>query len=524
MLKTFKISFVLRNAYKANGIIYWLKTLPIIKKLFPVSLYANNDLKTIVNIVSIFVEIAFIFIGKLIYLGLIFLSTMILNAPSYDSFIHIILFLSIIGSFLNTNLFNPTRDKFYGICIMRMDARKYVLTNYVYFLLKAFIGFLVFSLIFGRLSGMGIITCIAIPVLVVSVKLCYSALQLYINNKNKKINNENKLSIVLWITVAILLIAAFLPPYLGYAVNEMIFCILTGLMIIPGLFALSYIFKFKNYRWIYKELLRPDNFAARMTKEAVSEAQRLAVNKKISFDANQSSNKEGYQYFNELFMKRHTKLLTKSAKRITLACLLMFVLFVALSLLFPEIKAEQNDLLHSILPYFLFTMYLVNRGNTITQAMFMNCDHSMLSYRFYRQPKAILSLFVERLKYIIVINLMPASIIALGLPILLYISGGTDQPINYLLLFISILAMSVFFSVHTIVLYYLLQPYNIHLETKSFSYSIANLLTYFICYFAVGKQIPTLIFGTAISVFCIIYVVLAFGLAYKLAPKTFRLK
>lgn len=111
----------------------------------------------------------------------------------------------------------------------------------------------------------------------------------------------------------------------------------------------------------------------------------------------------------------------------------------------------------------------------------MNCDHSMLTYRFYRQPKAILSLFVERLKVIIVINLMPAFVIALGLPSLMFITGGTDKPINYFLLFISILAMSVFFSVHHIVLYYLLQPYNINLESKSFAYGIANFLTYFTC-------------------------------------------
>ena len=524
MLKTFKISFVLRNAYKTNGIIYRLKSLPLIKRLLPVSLYASHDLKTVVNIASIFMEISSIFIGKLIYLALIFLITKLFKTSPADSFAHIILFLTIIGSFLNTHLFNPTRDKFYGICIMRMDARRYVLSNYIYFLIKAFIGFLIFSLIFGGLNGMELLSCLAIPVLVVSSKLCYSAQVLFRNNKKKKANNENKPSAFLWVSIALLLVATFLPPYLGCAVSEKGLCIITMLIIIPGAFALNYILRFDNYRWIFKELLRPDNFAAIASKEAVTEAQRLTMQKHISIDPSQTSNKEGYKYFNELFMKRHTKLLTKSARRITLVCLLLLTILIGLSVFFPEIKADLNNLLQLMLPYFLFVMYLINRGATITQAMFMNCDHSMLPYRFYRQPKAILSLFLERLKYIIIINLMPASVIALGLPSLLFITGGTDQPINYFLLFISILAMSVFFSVHSIVLYYLFQPYNINLETKSFSYSIANLLTYFICYFAIGKKIPTLIFGTAISAFCIIYVVVAFGLAYKLAPKTFKLK
>lgn len=53
-------------------------------------------------------------------------------------------------------------------------------------------------------------------------------------------------------------------------------------------------------------------------------------------------------------------------------------------------------------------MYMMNRARAITQAMFVNCNHSMLTYRFYRQLKALLSLFMERLKYVIAINLMPA--------------------------------------------------------------------------------------------------------------------
>lgn len=524
MLKTFRISFVLRNAYKTNGIIYWLKSIPLIKKLLPISLYASHDLKSVVDIVSVLVEISSVFIGKLIYLALIFFSTKLLKTQQADSFTHVILFLTILGAYTNTNLFNPTKDKYYGICIMRMDARKYVVSNYLYFLLKAFLGFLVFSLVFGGFSGLGLIACLAVPILVVCLKLCFAAQELFTSNKKKKVNNENKPPKLLWITVALLLVLAFLPPYLGFAINEVIFCIFTGLVIVPAAFAMNYIMRFNNYRWMYKELLRPENFVAQIGREAATEAQRLSIRKKISIDSSQTSNKEGYQYFNELFMKRHSKLLTKSAKRISLICFLLLVILICLSVFSADIRATQNNLLHSILPYFLFVMYLINRGATITQAMFMNCDNSMLPYRFYRQPKAILSLFVERLKYIIIINLMPALIIALGLPSLLFITGGTDQPINYLLLFISILAMSVFFSVHSIVLYYIFQPYNINLETKSFSFSIANTLTYFICYFAIGKQIPTLIFGAAISVFCIVYVVLAFGLAYKLAPKTFRLK
>lgn len=67
--------------------------------------------------------------------------------------------------------------------------------------------------------------------------------------------------------------------------------------------------------------------------------------------------------------------------------------------------------------------------------------------------------------------------IALGLPMLLYMTGGTDELFNYAVLFVSIIAMSVFFSVHNMVLYYLLQPYNTNLES---AFGFIRLRLYFI--------------------------------------------
>ena len=176
------------------------------------------------------------------------------------------------------------------------------------------------------------------------------------------------------------------------------------------------------------------------------------------------------------------------------------------------------------LPYFVFIMYIINRGQVVTQAMFMNCDHSMLTYSFYKTPKSILSLFKERIKSVVAINLLPAIVIGLGLPVILYVTGGTDNIYNYLILFISIISMSVFFSVHHLVLYYLLQPYNISSETKSSTYSIASFLTYFICYEMLQLKLPTTYFGIAAICFAVVYSIVSLFIAYKLAPKTFRIR
>ena len=526
MFNTFLISYKLRNTYKTNGIIYRLKSIPLLKKLLPTSLYASSGLKIFANIVSSISEFFSIFIWKGLYLLLVFLAAIFFKSPSADNFAHILIFLTIIGGLINTSMFNPTKDKFYAIYIMRMDAKKYVLTDYLYFLLKTFIGFLAFSLIFGLLSGMSTLTYLLIPTYVIGVKLCFSAYSLYRFDKPPKNKKENSFSPLLVMSVILLLLAAFLPLFLGYSIKEEVFIILTLLIVIPTGFCLKYILSFDNYRWVYKELLQPDTMLTQSRQQSITQTQKETMQGNITADPIQTSKKTGYKYFNDIFIKRHSKLLTKTAKVFTIIAIAIYI--AVLVFLFTISDAEGfeglNKILHSSLPYFLFIMYIINRGEVITQAMFMNCDSSMLTYRFYRQPDAILSLFIERLKSIILINLMPASVIALALSSLLFITGGTNQPINYILIFVSIIMMSVFFSVHTIVLYYLLQPYNKELEAKSFPYSIVNTVTYILCYFAISLKIPTIIFCSAITAFCLIYVIIAFILAYRLAPKTFKLR
>ncbi len=523
MLKAFWASFRLRNTYKTNGIIWALKGIPLIKKLLPSSLYASRGLKIFANVIGGIWELVTAFSGKLLYLLILSLQLSSMKVSAPDGFVHMLIFTTIIGGFLNTYIFEPTKDKFYAIFIMRMDAKRYTLTNYFYFLLKMLVGFTVFSFLFGLPNGASVLTCLLIPVYVLCVKLCFTAFSLTDCKNKSKTYNENSFAPLVWVGVAVLLAVAALP-YFGIALQQTALWLLTAALILPAVFALRYILRFDAYRSVYKELLKPENYIGAAGTNAAGAAAQLALQKKITADFSQTSNKSGYTYFNELFMKRHARLLTRSAKRITVGAFLFFAASAVALKFFPGAHADVNKLCLNYLPYFLFVMYLINSGRTITQAMFMNCDHSMLAYRFYRQPKALLTLFIERLKYVIRINLMPAAVIALGLPLLLYITGGTQEPLNYAVLFISVIAMSVFFSVHSMVLYYLLQPYNVNLESKSATYGILNWVTYMVSYLAIQVHLPTLYFGAAVSAFCVLYVVVALILTYRLAPKTFKLR
>ena len=190
----------------------------------------------------------------------------------------------------------------------------------------------------------------------------------------------------------------------------------------------------------------------------------------------------------------------------------------------PGTKADINEMVMTWLPYFAFIMYLINRGTGFTQALFMNCDHSLLTYSFYKRPAFVLKLFRIRLREIIKVNAVPALVIGCGLAVILYVSGGTDNPLNYVVLVVTILAMSAFFSIHYLTVYYLLQPYTAGTEMKSGTYRIVMVLTYVVCYALINVRLPILVFGAMCIAFCVVYSIVASILVYKFAPLTFRLR
>ena len=153
-----------------------------------------------------------------------------------------------------------------------------------------------------------------------------------------------------------------------------------------------------------------------------------------------------------------------------------------------------------------------------------NYARHVLTYSFYKQPSFILRLFQIRLREIMKINAVPALVIGIGLALILFATGGTDNPLNYVVLVVSILCMSLFFSIHYLTIYYLLQPYNAGTELKSGTYRIVLSVTYVICFALMRLRMPIMIFGIMTIVFCVLYSIVASILVYRLAPKTFRLR
>ena len=157
----------------------------MIKRILPDALYKSKALKIFGIVISIIWEICSFFLGKLIYIAAMIFGMMSLYETNQTgAFITIFTLLTVAGAIMNTYMFNPTNDKYYAMFIMRMDAKKYTLSNYIYAIIKVIIGFMPFTILFGILANVPIAICIIMPIYVASAKIIFGAYSL--KNTRKK--------------------------------------------------------------------------------------------------------------------------------------------------------------------------------------------------------------------------------------------------------------------------------------------------------------------------------------------------
>lgn len=522
MNRTLKIAFSLKNTYRVNTILYSLKQIPLLKRILPQELYRDPDIKIFANIVSGIWEFIKAFLGKFLYflLMITLVAALYENGSQREIFLHIFVLLTLIGAWVNTYIFNPTKDKYYALILLGMDAKEYALVTYGYEMLKVLVAYLAFGLIFGSMRGLSVWQCLMLPFAAAGTKITVVAYSLWDYERTGIAVNGNQVGVMGWIFIGLALAAAYGLPVLGWTIPEPVSVVLLACGILLGAMSMRKVWTFQEYREVYQQILTQHMSQLEEARGAV----KRQSEKVIQIDSEVSSSRKGFEYLNEIFIRRHQKILWKSSKRIAAICL-GIVSVVILGIRFmPKFKGLVNEFVLMNLPYFVFIMYFVNRGTGFTNVLFMNCDHSLLTYSFYKRPECILKLFQIRLREIMKVNLLPAAVIGTGLALLLYLSGGTDEPLNYAMLIVSILCISMFFSVHYLTIYYLLQPYNAGTEIKSGTYRMVVMLTYFVCYGIMRLDMPTFVFGLGTIIFCVAYCVIACILVYKMAPKTFRLR
>ena len=65
-----------------------------------------------------------------------------MNVFNFRAMLQLLFFLSLGGAFFNTGMFDPSKDKYYAVILMKMDGREFVLSQYLYTLFRHYVGYM----------------------------------------------------------------------------------------------------------------------------------------------------------------------------------------------------------------------------------------------------------------------------------------------------------------------------------------------------------------------------------------------
>jgi|GEM_PF-575429 len=557
---TFLINLRLRSAYLKNQRFYRWRTLPLIGRLFPQSIYGNNGLSIFFLILGLMRALFTTLIKPALYLFILYtaacavsdggfiadnpveagvIDASMVNAPAGLSaaavFLHMLVCLTFVGGVLNNGFLITSEETGYAVLLLHMDPRKYAVSEMLIKCTEVCSGTLLTFLWMRLIAGVSLINALLFPVVIFEVKLLCAAGELKVNDMYKA-DPKKRVTAQAWYIFAVFMfgiVTALLSIrfadyiHIRFVLPLGTIPVAALVLIIPTVLAYLYLNSYKDYYTLYKQILSNESGDNVQTAE-VTGASEVLSSKALKEDIEKygightSSNKNGLAYFNEIFVRRHMSLLTKPAMRVSVVALVMGVLACILVCVNQDIARGASNLIRDSIMVFPFLMYFINKGESITRAMFVNCDSSMLHLRFYRQPATVLKLFVMRLKTVILINMIPTAIISLSLACISILSGMTSREAVYA--FAAIIFMGIFFSIHYLGMYYLLQPYTIGIDTLSKPYSIVRMVVYLVIYESMNAEVSLSMAAPVIVIFTVIYTAVISVLIWKFAPKTFRLR
>lgn len=535
MIRTFISSFNVSYAESANTFIHFLKRVPLIGKKVPDSLYKETKAKIVIGIISQILGVIWSILKKGLYLALmIVLPAYFMSKGTglfFTKFLHMFFFLNIIyGPIMNSVVFDyVNRSAFNMITLMRADAREYYISAMIYKYITNFIYFIFPMIIAGRIVGFSPIKALTMLVLLTSVRFMGECFNIFIYIKmGKVLSKQNTFTLVF---IVIILLLAYVLPFLDLYINlePILFngFVVLGVLIL-GAASLLYLWNYKSYTVIAKELLTKENlfdinaFESDMTFGDVKLKEDKISKEELSSKLYQG--KIGYEYLNAIFFKRHRKMLINPIKMRVIIIAVGFLATSAFVIFMPDIKEGVFSAVLKSTPLLLFSMYMLSTGEKICKAMFYNCDLSLLRYGYYREPKTILLNFTIRLKFTVLLNIIPALALCVSIAGVLIVAGFGAKLISAVPLFLCILCLACFFSIHNLFMYYAIQPYTAQLTIKSPLYKLINFIVYIVSYACLQIKTSSNIFTVVVIAVTIIYMAVALILTYKVAPKTFKLK
>ena len=573
----------LRYIIGYNGFIFRLKTIPLIGNALPDRLYGSAVIKAFVIAYRFIIELSKMFIGKIAMMVFLFFTAVLINdnlfldnqdkidmpaAPeNMKAYLLISGFLLIAyaGMLFNINLFKFSTEKWYSVFMLRMDAKTLDHSLFAFDLIKLFIGYLAAAAVMGPLLSFPLWAWASIPPLAVLLKLAGSGIQiaLYKAKKKRQLKKAEPKPVYIsgnYAIKSIWLFIVYIPAFAALVSGNLPSGkIVAGVTIILALLGFWGICEIRSFDTVmHRKVLIEEKEANKIMVEAFKgnkeKKQITRVKSKSAVKIKASSDKRGFEFFNDLFFKRYRSSLSVNSA----AGCIFFGLITVMAILgiiynyyydhgtSATIKLITGNLTgyapkHNLFGSkdaaeavsFFFTSYMTpaalilfsfNTGLRATQSMFINCDRALMTFNFFKTPRLISRLFKIRRRSLIKANIKVPLVLAVFYDFMLLASGGQQFPFQFLLTPVIFILMSAAASVWKLAVYYLLQPFTTEVKIKSLPYFVLNAaVNTLLCIFAFIPIHPFILAPLSAAVLAVLFA-LSSALVNKYGSKTWRNK
>ena len=122
------------------------------------------------------------------------------------------------------------------------------------------------------------------------------------------------------------------------------------------------------------------------------------------------------------------------------------------------------------------------------------------------------------------VNLLMSASVCVMFTAMVLCAGARPPIAEYIAFLIALLALGVFFSVHSLGMYYLFQPYTSDLKVKNPFFGVINGVMYVVCYTCIQIRSTPTWFTPVVLVITVLYSAVILFFVWRRAPRTFRVK
>ncbi len=530
-LETLQIYQKIKFRMKRNQFIYYLSKVPIIKNMVPENAFTKDSATVLGYVIYAFIKLCVVLFYNILHgFGVVILTELLKSQYRFSAINLLIILLYFSYGLLTVNswssyLRGDATEQDFMLRYFKLESNRLAKIVHIETILKGFLNSLFLFIVTDNI----LISILALLAWYSGLTLADSAIVASIKKYNRfALRGGDKAT--LKGTIRIFLSSLLIYPFgiLAYVQIPIYISTQVLALLVMGGFLISIIIKrivLQSFDWYpsFKEkIMYNDQLLDKVEKgewhNKSSEVKDLSQN----FDRHIHG--EGFTKLNNIFFRRFSNVWRK---RFWLHLFVISVGVIGLYFIGKEGGNEfldSNGNLSSMLGIILLGAYYLNFGNRITQALFNHCDSIMLGYRNYNNGKNVLLNFIQRVKHVVRVHIPQTLIISLGGVLLTLILHPDTKQSLLLLIFMAFMSAGIALCIHTLVLYYLFQPYTLEMEMKSLGYTVADIVTYIFVYGLSGFKGDPKILLIIITSSAFIYFLVASVLVYFLAPKTFKIR